>query len=61
MTEKDAAIRLYTEIIKFARINGQVLSLDDYKIIAEEAILQARVFLEVYRTEGIPDDILNIP
>lgn len=60
MTEKDTAVKLYAEIIKFARNNNQILSLDDYKAMAEEAILQAKIFLEVYRIEGIPDDISNI-
>ena len=61
MTEKEIAVRLYTEIIKYARSNKVVLSVNDYRAMSEEAILQAKTFLEVYRSASVPDDILNIP
>ena len=61
MTEKEIAVNLYVEILKYARDNKVMMSIDDYKAMSKEAILQAKTFLDVYRLVDIPDDILNIP
>tara|TARA_Y100001937_G_scaffold43124_1_gene60936 strand:+ start:2377 stop:2571 length:195 start_codon:yes stop_codon:yes gene_type:complete len=64
MTEKEIAVKCYIQNIKEAKIKApafDVLCKDDYETIAKESIYQAQIFLEVYRTVDVPDDILNIP